>query len=97
LDYTTNRAELVSHADKIFGWLQEGKLKVSVDTSFAHLNRPPKATCTWKLETAKERSSTISKIMNECLFKATTYVSHVYWVSVKKDGWTDHLLVELFN
>jgi NADPH2:quinone reductase len=34
LDYTTNRAELVSRADEIFGWLQDGKLKVSVDTSF---------------------------------------------------------------
>jgi NADPH2:quinone reductase len=34
LDYTTNRAKLVSRADEIFGWLQEGKLKVSVDTSF---------------------------------------------------------------
>jgi NADPH2:quinone reductase len=34
LDYTTNGAKLVSCADEIFGWLQEGKLKVSVDTSF---------------------------------------------------------------
>eukprot|EP00588_Corethron_pennatum_P014594 CAMPEP_0194265470 /NCGR_PEP_ID=MMETSP0169-20130528/702_1 /TAXON_ID=218684 /ORGANISM="Corethron pennatum, Strain L29A3" /LENGTH=365 /DNA_ID=CAMNT_0039005943 /DNA_START=99 /DNA_END=1196 /DNA_ORIENTATION=+ len=34
LDYTTNRAELVERADEIFGWLLDGKLKVSVDTSF---------------------------------------------------------------
>jgi NADPH2:quinone reductase len=34
LDYTTNREELVSRANDIFGWLKEGKLKVSVDTCF---------------------------------------------------------------
>ncbi len=34
LDYTTNREELVWRADEIFGWLKEGKLNVSVDTSF---------------------------------------------------------------
>merc|ERR1712232_401947 len=34
LDYTTNRAELVERADEIFGWLKDGKLKVSVDTTF---------------------------------------------------------------
>jgi NADPH2:quinone reductase len=34
LDYTTNRAELVSRADEIFGWLKAGKLSVSVDTVF---------------------------------------------------------------
>lgn len=34
LDYTTNREELVSRADDVFGWLKDGKLNVSVDTSF---------------------------------------------------------------
>uniref|UniRef100_A0A6U3RJA3 Enoyl reductase (ER) domain-containing protein n=1 Tax=Ditylum brightwellii TaxID=49249 RepID=A0A6U3RJA3_9STRA len=34
LDYTTTRAELVERADEIFGWLQDGKLQVSVDTTF---------------------------------------------------------------
>lgn len=34
LDYTANRAELVERANEIFGWLQDGKLKVSVDTTF---------------------------------------------------------------
>lgn len=34
LDYTTNREELVSRADEIFGWLKDGKLNVSVDTTF---------------------------------------------------------------
>jgi len=34
LDYTTNREELVTRADEIFGWLQDGRLQVSVDTTF---------------------------------------------------------------
>lgn len=34
LDYTVDRKELVWRADEIFGWLQDGKLKVSVDTTF---------------------------------------------------------------
>ncbi|KAL3772994.1 hypothetical protein ACHAWO_004133 [Cyclotella atomus] len=34
LDYTVDRAELVSRADEIFGWLKEGKLNVSVDRCF---------------------------------------------------------------
>jgi NADPH2:quinone reductase len=34
LDYTTTREELVSRANDIFGWLKDGKLKVSVDTCF---------------------------------------------------------------
>eukprot|EP00571_Detonula_confervacea_P007237 CAMPEP_0172329932 /NCGR_PEP_ID=MMETSP1058-20130122/61134_1 /TAXON_ID=83371 /ORGANISM="Detonula confervacea, Strain CCMP 353" /LENGTH=376 /DNA_ID=CAMNT_0013047127 /DNA_START=667 /DNA_END=1797 /DNA_ORIENTATION=- len=34
LDYTVDRAELVSRADEIFGWLKEGKLNVSVDCAF---------------------------------------------------------------
>eukprot|EP00560_Eucampia_antarctica_P006950 CAMPEP_0197824804 /NCGR_PEP_ID=MMETSP1437-20131217/2013_1 /TAXON_ID=49252 ORGANISM="Eucampia antarctica, Strain CCMP1452" /NCGR_SAMPLE_ID=MMETSP1437 /ASSEMBLY_ACC=CAM_ASM_001096 /LENGTH=335 /DNA_ID=CAMNT_0043424577 /DNA_START=192 /DNA_END=1199 /DNA_ORIENTATION=+ len=34
LDYTTSREELVGRADEIFGWLNAGKLSVSVDTSF---------------------------------------------------------------
>lgn len=34
LDYTTTREELVWRADEIFGWLNEGKLNVSVDTTF---------------------------------------------------------------
>merc|ERR1712176_71268 len=34
LDYIVDREELVSRADEIFGWLKDGKLKVSVDTSF---------------------------------------------------------------
>eukprot|EP00569_Conticribra_weissflogii_P003812 CAMPEP_0171333748 /NCGR_PEP_ID=MMETSP0878-20121228/4199_1 /TAXON_ID=67004 /ORGANISM="Thalassiosira weissflogii, Strain CCMP1336" /LENGTH=336 /DNA_ID=CAMNT_0011834725 /DNA_START=245 /DNA_END=1255 /DNA_ORIENTATION=- len=34
LDYTVDRAELVSRADEIFGWLKEGKLNVSVDCTF---------------------------------------------------------------
>merc|ERR1719157_447839 len=32
LDYTTSREELVSRADDIFGWLNDGQLKVSIDT-----------------------------------------------------------------
>jgi len=34
LDYTTSREELVSRADDIFGWLNDGQLKVSIDTTF---------------------------------------------------------------
>lgn len=34
LDYTVDRAELVWRANEVFGWLSEGKLKVSVDTVF---------------------------------------------------------------
>jgi NADPH2:quinone reductase len=34
LDYTVDREELVWRADEIFGWLKDGKLKVSVDASF---------------------------------------------------------------
>jgi len=34
LDYVTTREELVSRADEIFGWLKDGKLSVSVDTTF---------------------------------------------------------------
>merc|ERR1712157_655520 len=34
LDYTTNRAELIERANDIFTWLQDGKLNVSIDTTF---------------------------------------------------------------
>eukprot|EP00956_Cyclotella_meneghiniana_P008719 scaffold11898_cov69-Cyclotella_meneghiniana.AAC.9 len=34
LDYTVDRAELITRADEIFGWLKEGKLNVSVDRCF---------------------------------------------------------------
>ena len=34
LDYITTREELVTRADEIFGWLKDGKLKVTVDTTF---------------------------------------------------------------
>jgi len=34
LDYTTSREELVERAGDIFGWLKDGKLNVSVDTTF---------------------------------------------------------------
>lgn len=34
LDYTTNRAELIERSGDIFGWLKEGKLNVSIDTTF---------------------------------------------------------------
>lgn len=34
LDYVVDREELVWRSNEIFGWLQEGKLKVSVDTIF---------------------------------------------------------------
>jgi len=34
LDYTTSREELTWRADEIFGWLRDGKLNVSVDTTF---------------------------------------------------------------
>jgi NADPH2:quinone reductase len=34
LDYTTNREELVWRANEVFGWLSDGKLNVSVDTTF---------------------------------------------------------------
>jgi NADPH2:quinone reductase len=35
LDYTVDREELVWRSGEIFGWLQEGKLKVTVDTEFS--------------------------------------------------------------
>jgi NADPH2:quinone reductase len=34
LDYTVDRTELLKRADDVFGWLQDGKLKVSVDKVF---------------------------------------------------------------
>jgi len=34
LDYIVDREELVWRANEIFGWLEDGKLQVSVDTSF---------------------------------------------------------------
>lgn len=34
LDYTVDREELVWRASEVFGWLEQGKLKVTVDTSF---------------------------------------------------------------
>jgi NADPH:quinone reductase len=34
LDYTVDRKELVWRADEVFGWLQQGKLKVAVDATF---------------------------------------------------------------
>lgn len=34
LDYIVNREELVWRANEIFGWLEDGKLQVSVDTTF---------------------------------------------------------------
>lgn len=34
LDYTVDREELVWRAGEVFGWLKDGKLKVSVDTTF---------------------------------------------------------------
>jgi NADPH2:quinone reductase len=34
LDYVTTRDELMSRADEIFGWLQEGHLKVGIDKIF---------------------------------------------------------------
>jgi NADPH2:quinone reductase len=34
LDYSVDRDELVWRAGEIFGWLQEGQLKVAVDTTF---------------------------------------------------------------
>lgn len=34
LDYTTTREEMLWRSGEIFGWLQEGKLNVSVDTTF---------------------------------------------------------------
>jgi NADPH:quinone reductase len=34
LDYTVDREELVWRSSEVFGWLQEGKLSVSVDTTF---------------------------------------------------------------
>merc|ERR1712194_10739 len=35
LDYTTSRTELIQRSSDIFTWLQEGKLNVSIDTSFS--------------------------------------------------------------
>ncbi|GMI04829.1 hypothetical protein TrVE_jg13364 [Triparma verrucosa] len=40
LDYTVDRAELLSRSDEIFGWLKDGTLKVAVDTSFPLDNAP---------------------------------------------------------
>tara|TARA_B110000305_G_scaffold174699_1_gene193202 strand:+ start:83 stop:478 length:396 start_codon:yes stop_codon:yes gene_type:complete len=34
LDYTRNREELLSRAEEVFGWIEEGKLKVTVDKIF---------------------------------------------------------------
>jgi NADPH2:quinone reductase len=34
LDYIRTREELIERADEIFGWLQDGKLSVAVDTTF---------------------------------------------------------------
>merc|ERR1712078_980381 len=34
LDYITNREELLMRSNEIFGWLKDGKLNVSVDTTF---------------------------------------------------------------
>jgi NADPH2:quinone reductase len=34
LDYTVDRDELLWRSDEVFGWLSEGKLKVTVDTLF---------------------------------------------------------------
>lgn len=34
LDYTVDRDELVWRSGEVFGWLKDGKLKVSVDTTF---------------------------------------------------------------
>lgn len=34
LDYTVDRKELLWRSSEVFGWLSEGKLKVTVDTSF---------------------------------------------------------------
>jgi NADPH2:quinone reductase len=34
LDYSVDRDELIWRAGEIFGWLQEGQLKVAVDTTF---------------------------------------------------------------
>ena len=34
LDYTVDRKELVWRSSEVFGWLEDGKLKVSVDTVF---------------------------------------------------------------
>ena len=34
LDYTVDRKELLWRSNEVFGWLSEGKLKVSVDTVF---------------------------------------------------------------
>ena len=34
LDYTVDREELVWRSSEVFGWLKDGKLKVSVDTTF---------------------------------------------------------------
>jgi NADPH2:quinone reductase len=35
LDYSVDRKELICLAEEIFGWLKEGKLKVSVDATFS--------------------------------------------------------------
>ena len=35
LDYSVDRKELVSRAEEVFGWLEQGKLKVSVDKVFS--------------------------------------------------------------
>jgi len=34
LDYIVDRQELIWRSSKVFNWLKEGKLKLSVDTSF---------------------------------------------------------------
>merc|ERR1711966_280137 len=34
LDYTVDREELLMRANEIFGWLEKGELKVSVDCTF---------------------------------------------------------------
>jgi NADPH:quinone reductase len=59
LDYTVNREELVGRATEIFGWLQDGKLKVSVDRTFP-LDQAPEGHI--YLEAGKSKGKVLYKI-----------------------------------
>merc|ERR1712154_139725 len=59
LDYTTNREELVTRADEIFGWLNDGKLQVSVDTCFP---LEQAAECHLYLEAGKSKGKVLYEI-----------------------------------
>merc|ERR1712094_161602 len=59
LDYVQDRDALVARSSEVFGWIREGKLKVSVDRAFPW-TRTPRATSTSRAAPARGRCSTRS-------------------------------------